>query len=126
MNIGHKIRLKRTSTSFWKSNLYIYMYLRNKRYQDILAAAKLKRTLSVYSWHLMPPCCDMFSDKQLKKIHICAKVHQGLDPVDMIRHCRQLASEGAHRSDCASADIYLHEGTFGGGWLTKYRLSDDS
>lgn len=68
----------------------------------------------------------MFSDKQLKKFHICAKAHQGLDPVDMIRHCRQLASKDAHRSDCASADISPHEGTFGGGWPTKYRPSDDS
>lgn len=26
MNIGHKIRLKRTSTSFWNSNIYIYVF----------------------------------------------------------------------------------------------------
>lgn len=53
------------------------MYFRNERYQKILAAAKLKRTHSFYSWHLMPPA--MLLDKRLKYTQIFAKVHQSLN-----------------------------------------------
>lgn len=45
----------------------------------------------------------MVSDKQRKNIHACAKVHQSLTPAHVVGQCRQLASEGVHRSDCASA-----------------------
>lgn len=44
----------------------------------------------------------MLSDKQPKNIHACAMIHQSLTPANVVAHCRQLASEGVHRSDCAS------------------------
>lgn len=74
------------------------MYLRHKRDQEILTAAKLEKTPSFYSWHPMPHA--MLSEKQLK-YHSQIKVHRGLPPVDMVGHFRQLASEGVHGPDCA-------------------------
>lgn len=59
-----------------------------------MAAAKRKRTLSFYSWQLMRPATNALGQT--------TEEHSRITPANVVAHCRHLASEGVHRSDCAS------------------------